>query len=93
MVSELHREEVVLVLLSTVEIPLDARSIATRYGTSVEEWDETLCQLERKDLVRDVGDGLYRITAQGRSKIESRGGTTSSADCRGERATDLLTTM
>lgn len=91
MVSELHREEVVLVLLSSVEIPLDAQSIATRYGTSVEEWAETLDGLERKGLVRDVGDGLYRITTQGRSKIESRGGA-SRADHRGDRATDPLTT-
>lgn len=91
MVSELHREEVVLVLLSSVEIPLDAQSIATRYGTSVEEWAETLDGLERKGLVRDVGEGLYRITAQGRSTIESRGGA-SRADYRGDRATDPLTT-
>lgn len=91
MVSEPHREEVVLVLLSSVEIPLDAQSIATRYGTSVEQWSETLERLERNGYVRDVGDGLYRITPQGRAKIRPRGGA-SCADHRCGHATDPVTT-
>lgn len=91
MVSEPHREEVVLVLLSSVEIPLDAQSIATRYGTTVEEWVETLDALERSGHVRDVGNGLYAITEKGRSAIEPRGGPTR-ADRRPGPSSDLLTT-
>lgn len=73
MVADLHREETLLVVLSTAGIALDAESIAATYGSAVVEWRRSLHRLERKGLVVVVDDGLYVLTPEGRDRVRSRG--------------------
>ncbi len=73
MVTDCHREELVLVLLSSVAIPLDAQSVAATYDTPVEDWEAAFARLERDGYVEHVGDGLYRLTTAGKTAALPRG--------------------
>ncbi len=73
MVPDHHREELVLLLLSRLEGPLDADSIAATYDTPVDGWAETLAALEADGYVEQVEDGLYALTAKGETATVTRG--------------------
>lgn len=60
MVSEAHREEVVLRLLETTGVPLDPESVAATYHRPVTEWRSAFEQLVDDGEIEAVGDGLYR---------------------------------
>ena len=73
MASNVHREEVLLVVLANSDIALDADSIAATYDTPVDEWRDSFRRLERKGLVEPLGDGLYALTAEGEKQVAPRG--------------------
>lgn len=77
MVTDRHREELVIVLLSSVGVPLDAKSVAATYDTPVEEWEAAFDRLERDGYVEYVGNGLYRLTPAGKTAGRSRGSSPS----------------
>lgn len=72
--ANLHREEILLVVLAATEIPLDPESIAATYDTPVAEWRIALQRLRHRGDVEEVGDGLYRLTKAGQEKAQPRGG-------------------
>lgn len=73
MATDLHREEVLLVLLANAGIALDAESIAATYHTPVVEWRRSFRRLEQKGLVTAVENGLYALTAAGEKEVAPRG--------------------
>lgn len=73
MVTDVHRDEMLLILLADADIVLDAESIAATYGTDVAEWRASLRRLDRQDLVEQVGTGLYGLTAEGENRVLPRG--------------------
>lgn len=75
MATDLHRDELLLVLLANADIALDATSVAATYDTSVEGWRESLRRLEAQGLVEPMGDGLYALSAEGKEQVAPRGPT------------------
>ena len=73
MATDLHRDELLLVLLASADIALDAESVAATYHTSVEEWRRSLERLEEEGLVESLGDGLYVLTTEGEKQVAPRG--------------------
>ena len=73
MVPDKHREELVLLVLSRVEMPLDATSIAATYDTPVAGWTDALEALEAEGYVAEIDDGLYQLTTEGETATLSRG--------------------
>lgn len=73
MVSNVHRDEMLLVVLAATDIPLDPESVAATYDTPVEDWRVALERLEGRGDVEEVGNGLYRLTHSGREKARPRG--------------------
>lgn len=71
--TNLHREEMLLVVLAATEIPLDPESVAATYDTPVEEWRVAVRRLESQGDVKEVGNGLYRLTKSGQEKARPRG--------------------
>lgn len=78
MSPKVHRDEVLLVLLAKVEIPLDPESVAATYDIPLVEWKTTFEQLEDDGDIEHVEDGLYQLTSNGREKLRVRGSSKSS---------------
>lgn len=73
MATDLHREEVLLVLLANAGIALDAESIAATYDTPKVEWRRSFRRLEQMGLVATVDVGLYALTPEGEKEVAPRG--------------------